>query len=330
MAKKEEISDKNTKAQILEAYHAALDQLKKTKTEDPQVQQKQAEQRSFVDKVPNPPKDQLEDHLYQVKQSLNQKLASLTELLLKENQTFLEVKQAIDLEKESLRSLYDIKAKAQSLSALMIAQEQEKTTFLEEKKKRQIQWEQDQKEWASKRSQEEADLKKARQREEEEYNYQLTLSRRQDLASFEEKKKTLLQEAQEKKEKLTLWEKDLKEREAKVKALETEVASFPKELEKACKEAQDQTFKKVDSQYKAQMALREKEIEGAENLLKLQVASLEQKIKDQDKTIQYLREKSDSAVRQVQDIACKAIDSTSDRGKVPPSPSIHQEMQKNA
>lgn len=331
MTKKEEISDRNTKAQILEAYHAALDKLKKTKTEDPHIQQKQAEQRSFVEKVSSPPKDQLEDHLYQVKQSLNQKLASLTDLLLKENQTFLDLKQAIELEKGTLKSLYDIKANAQTLSALMIAQEQEKASFLEEKKKCHAQWEEQKKEWTSQQSQKEADLKKARQRDEEEYAYQLSLSRRQDLATFEEKKKTLLQEAEEKEEKLKLWEKELKERESTMKTLEMEVASFPKELEKARKEVHEQTRKEVETQYKAQMALREKEVEGSESLLKLRVSSLEQKIKDQEKTLQYLTEKSDSAVRQVQDIACKAIESSSDRVAVLPThTSLRKEEQKSA
>ena len=56
-----------------------------------------------------------------------------------------------------------------------------------------------------------------------------------------------------------------------------------------------------------------------DNLLKLRVSSLKQKIQDQEKTIQYLTQKADSAICQVQDIACKAIDSTSDRVKSFPS-----------
>lgn len=329
MAKTEEISDKNTKAQILEAYHAALDQLKKKKTVDPETQQKQADKLSFVEKVPSPPKNQLEDHLYQVKQSLNQDLARLTDLLLRENQTFLDLKQAIQFEQDSLKTLYDIKTNAQSLSALMIAQEQEKASFLEEKKQRQAQWEAEQRAWASQRSQEEADLKKARQREKEEYDYQLALSRRQELADFEEKKKTLLQDATEKTEKLKLWEKELKDRETTLKSLETEVAAFPKEIEKVRQEAQEHTRKEVEASYNARMALREKEVEGTENLLKLRVSSLEQKIKDLEKALQYLTQKSDLAVRQVQDIACKAIESASDRsGGAPYTPSPRQDEQK--
>ena len=104
-----------------------------------------------------------------MKQSVNQQLGNLLELLIKENATFLNLKKAVQLKEEHLKKLYDIKVQAHSLEALMTAQEKEKERFEAEKKSYMAGWEQTKKDLEKKRSQEEADLKLARKREENDY-----------------------------------------------------------------------------------------------------------------------------------------------------------------
>jgi hypothetical protein len=313
MPEKSEVSSKNTKSQILEAYYAAMSELKKSKNLDAQAQQKQEDQRLFLEQIPTQPVNQLEDYLHQVKQSVNQQLGNLLELLIKENATFLNLKKAVQLEEEHLKKLYDIKVQAHSLEALMIAQEKEKERFEAEKKNYMAGWEQTKKDLEKKRSQEEADLKLARKREENDYQYELSLSRRKEMAEFEAKKAKILSDMDEKSAALEVRENELKNKEAHIQSLEEKVSTFPEELEKMCKEAKAQVKKQTEEAYNAKTALREKEIEGEQNLMKLRIESLEQKIKELEKNNQYLIQKSDHATAQVQDIACKALESSSER-----------------
>ena len=69
----------------------------------------------------------------------------------------------------------------------------------------------------------------------------------------------------------------------------------------------------METRYSAKITLREKEIQGEQNLSSQKIATLESKIKEQEAMIQYLNKKSDDATEQVKDIACQALQSSSER-----------------
>ncbi len=59
--------------------------------------------------------------------------------------------------------------------------------------------------------------------------------------------------------------------------------------------------------------LKEKEIEGEKKLYLQKIASLEAKVKEQDAFITQLTQKANEATQQVQSIACKALEASSQR-----------------
>jgi hypothetical protein len=61
------------------------------------------------------------------------------------------------------------------------------------------------------------------------------------------------------------------------------------------------------------VTLKEKEIEGEKKLNLQKVASLEAKVKEQDTLIAQLTQKANDATQQVQSIACKALEASSQR-----------------
>jgi len=251
---------------------------------------------------------------------------SLEEKLIAEYKRFVELQQAIDVQASSLKEIYGIQAEAESLTALINAQNEKKDAFEIEMERRKDEldavmnetkqrWKKEQEEYEAARKENEALLKKGRQREEEEYAYNLQLVRKKDADAYATKKATLEKELMEKK---IAVDNELSEREAAVASREKElddlrlrVEAFPKELEKAVKETEKGVTEKIELRYKYQTDLAAKEIEGERKLNKQIISALEGKIKEQEEQVKQLIHKADDSVAQVQKIAVKAIEGAS-------------------
>ena len=158
-------------------------------------------------------------------------------------------------------------------------------------------------------------MKKERQREEDDYAYNLRTTRKKEVDSYETRKAQLESELKEEK---ALVEKDLAEREnnlssreSELQSLRTRVDSFPAELEKAVTEAEKAATEKLEFKYKYQADLSSKEAEGEKRLNKQIIAALERKIAEQEEQIRQLTQKADDSIQQVQTIAIKAIEGAS-------------------
>ena len=89
------------------------------------------------------------------------------------------------------------------------------------------------------------------------------------------------------------------------------VEQFPHELEKAIAETEKNTKENLERNHKFQMDLFTKEIEGERKLTQQMILSLQTKIKEQEQLIKQLTQKTDDASNQVQSIALKALESSS-------------------
>ena len=145
--------------------------------------------------------------------------------------------------------------------------------------------------------------KKQHQREEEEYKYNLDTQRKKETDSYNTKKAQLEKE-------LTEREAVISEKEILLKELQKKVDSFPAELDKTVKLAEKNITDRLESKYKYENQLASKEIEGERKLKEQIISSLEAKIKEQDTLIKQLTNKNDDAIRQVKDIAVKALEGT--------------------
>lgn len=321
-----EISEKSKKNEIFDAYQELLSKIKETKQVSHQEEKKKQDETMVITKASTFKVDKIVANIADVKLSIGQSLDTLEQRLIAEYRRLNELEEAIALETKELEDLHEIKKNVDTLNALLLAQKEYKVRFEQhmEQQQKDFSSEMIHKKSAWKKEQEEAELeqkerelrtKKDRAREEEEYRYALQLERKKNQDFYEAKQAALEKELIEKKTKVL---QDLKTREEAIIASETELATlqdhvenFPKELEKAVKETEKTTRESLERNYRFQMDLAAKELEGERKLNHQIINSLQSKIKEQEEFIRQLTHKTDEAGTQVQAIALKALEGAS-------------------
>ena len=319
-----EISEKSTKNQILQAYTETLAKLKEQKQDDRKADKKKDEENKIVKQASDNSVEKIVTGIGAAKIEIMSELDNVSEKLSLEFKKLEDIKKAIEIESNYLNEIYEIKTNTDTLSALLTAQkdkrtsfdaemENKKTVFEEEMMQKRILWKQEQESYENSKKERENQLKKERQREDEEYNYNLQLNRKKEIDTYEQKKVLLEKELHDKKASV---EKDFVERESTIAEkekghaeLKSKVEQFPKQLENAIKETEKSVLEKIEFKYKHQSELEQKEIAGERNLNKQMIVSLENKIKEQAEQIKQLTQKVNEASQQVQTIAIKAIES---------------------
>jgi hypothetical protein len=332
-----QVSTKSTKNEILAAYEELLKKVQEKKTEEPKKIQEKQKQETIVKNAAELSYEGIVKEIADLKVNLSSVLDKLGSTFVSEFRKFEELQQAINLEQKNLEDLYQLSANTDSLSVMLLAQKEKKEQFEQEMATRKAEFEERMKaekeqfeaEMVEKKSlwkkeqeanlqkaKEEADLlKKNRQREEEEFQYNLKISRKKETDLYEEKRQKLEKELVEKK---AAFEKEFAERETKVKEAETELnelrtkaAAFPAELEKAVSSAIKTTTEKLETTFRFEKELKEKETTGELKLKDQIIETLKNKIKDMEASLKELSQKTATAEANVKDIAIKAIESSS-------------------
>lgn len=322
-SQQEEVSLKSTKQEILAAYQEALDKLKSDQKENIKKEKAVQEESELVQRACDTSKEQIIQNLASVKLNLTKTIDELESSMSKEFTTLSELQASIQIITKELDDLYAIKANADSLNVLILAQKERKETFEREMDnaeinfsqkcmEREAQWKKEQEKKETEFKDQMEETKKKRQREEEEYQYNLKLARKKEEDVYAARKEALEKELNAKRTEML---KDLTERETiltsqekELKELRERAGKFPAELERAMKEAEQKVKDKLTYEYKFQMEMTAKEIEGERKLNQQKIAALESKIKEQDAFIAQLTGKADTAGRQVQEIAMKTIE----------------------
>ncbi len=158
-------------------------------------------------------------------------------------------------------------------------------------------------------------LNKTRQRDEKEYKYELELQRKLNQDEYDQNKKGLYKEIEEfQQEKDKQWaerEKAIAEREKQYDEAKAKVEAFPKELEAAIKKAKEEGKGIAHHQAKIKADLYAKDVEVQKRLHEQKIQSLDETIRNQEARIQSLSKQLDFALKQVQDLAVKAIEGAS-------------------
>lgn len=253
----------------------------------------------------------------------------------------LEIKSEI----EQLEALHDMKITGESLGNL-VSEYNEKSSLFDETMQRRrealdleisetkLTWKNEQSEHSQLlRERTEID-KKATQREETEYQYNLELQRNRenDVYKIQQKKlyKTLDKLKENKKLEWAEKEKQIAEREKEYREIRQRVEKFPKELEGAVKKAREEAATATQREMKIQQDLQAKHIEGERRVAELKIKSLEEIIKQQVQQIQKLSIKLDVTLKQVQELAAKAIEGASNVNSLQAMKQIALEQAKNA
>ncbi len=321
-----EVSPKSTKNEIFEAYQNLLNKVRGTKQESHQTEIKRKQEVEVVETASKMTLDKIIKNLAQVKVDIGQAVDTLESNLTEEYRKLSDMQDAIKIESRNLEEMHGIKANADSLSALLMAQRECKQKFEDEMHSTKAafdndmaelrdSWEKEQQNYILSKKELDIKVKKDRTRDEEEYNYNLQLERKKDQDNYDARKIMMEKELEEKRETvlrdLTQRESFIKTQEDELKSLKNQVAQFPTELEKSIKETAKTVTANLESHYKHQIDLSSKEIDGERKLNQQMIATLQAKIKEQESFIKQLTQKADDATSQVQSIAIKALEGTS-------------------
>ena len=322
----EEISVKNTKNEILDAYHELLEHIKQTKKPNKQEEKAISDKKVIVEAAAIDSPDEIVKGLGNLKLVINKSLKDLEDQLLTENQKLITLQKAIAIQNQELEELYEIKVNANTLGALLLAQKEKSANFEKEIKERitifeqemlqkRANWKKEQEEFELMNKEQENLTKKLRTREEEEYLYKRNLMRVKEQDQYLEQKQILEKELIEKRlfleQEFTVREEKLSAVEQELMILKEKVQNFPAEKQQAILDAENNITQKLNFKYEYETKLAQKEMEGERNLYKQMLASLETEINNLETQSGQLTDRANQANLQVQDIAIKAIDGAS-------------------
>ena len=350
------INSKSTKAEILAAYKEAEKQKKALESELKNTPKSSHTNIKPIDRsasrnLPQPSRNNDARDIYHTILSLSQiqngfggAVSNLSEHLITEATQLEKVRQEIDLEKTELKELHKLEKIEDSTIDRLIEQYQanskkyaEELSQLKENSRQEI--ETLNKAWAKeKESQNRAiktrneEYRKTQQREKEEYEYNLDLARDLDEEKYNEVKKT--QQAELELNRQTL-EQEWSKKEAAIAKLEKEyaeakekVTAFEEQLRSKVKQAKEEGKGIGTYQGKVKADLRAREIEGETKNYELRIESLEHTIRHQGSRISKLSQQLDASLQQVQDLAVKAIEGSSNRNSFEAMKAIAMEQAK--
>ncbi len=250
----------------------------------------------------------------------------LSEKLANENSKLDELKLAIEIETQHLQELQEIKIAADTVHILN-QEHQEQLSILEQNNSSQKQvlekaiieqrksWQQEQSEYESMLLQQNELLLRERQRETEDYQYRLELTRKINTDAYDSRKRNLEREVQEitqiKQKQWTERETLLTEQQPLLKETLKKIEFFNVELEEAIKKAREEAIRDVHQDAKVKADLFEKEWQSTKQNYELKVQDLEGSITKQIEQIHGLENQLQAAMKQSQNLAMRAFENAS-------------------
>ncbi|OCQ94218.1 hypothetical protein BCD64_05470 [Nostoc sp. MBR 210] len=332
------LTDKNTKAEILQAYEELTKETSGLKTQlnqalkanqNANVEKPKVEQNTTITMTqPTTIQQKMNytiESLAKIQLGFGSAANELSEQLTTQASKLGEIRQSVEAEITALKQLHNLEIAEDTLDTLITAYEDNSKAYQEEYNQRyevlsqdileqRIAWQKEQDEYKQSTKERNDNLNKTRQRDTAEYKYDLELQRKLEFDEYEQSQKTLykqLEEFQQETEKQ--WaekEKQIAEREKQFEEAKAKVEAFPKEKEAAIKKATEEGKGIAHYQAKVKSDLYGKEVEGQKRFYEQRLQSLEQTITNQETRIQNLSKQLDSALKQVQDLAVKAIEGT--------------------
>lgn len=337
------INSKSTKAEILAAYKEVEKQKKILQSE---IKQKNLSQSTVP--ISTAPKSDLAKHttrvinndsskniystilaLEEIKDNFGGAVGNLSEQLIAEATQLESIRQAIATEKSELETLHQLTDIEESTIDLLLSQYQ--ITAREYNENYSHQQEQDEAEiitlrqaWTKEQenhrrvfaAEKEACIQ-SQMREKSEYEYNLDKERDFAEAEYEQEKKAwasdLVETRQTLEEEWHKRETAILNQEQEYATAKEKVVAYESQLQAKIKQGREEGKGIGSYQAKTKSDLRNKEIIGSKQNYELKIESLEQTIRHQATRINKLSQQLDSSLKQVQDLAVKAIEGTANR-----------------
>jgi hypothetical protein len=358
------INSKSTKAEILDAYK----ELEKAK-EALELQLKEAEKKASTPSVKTvtetPTKStpvkpmtsnnnplmtpnnitQIIDNLEKLQVGFGGAVSHLSEQLISEASTLEKLREEITKQIQELEELHNLdNIEEDTLDTLIKTYQESEKTFTEEFTERKEILEQEladlQKTWQKEQENKQREIRErnenyltTKQREGEEYNYNLQLQRQLDQENHEQQITQLYKDLEEtRKTQEKQWEereKTIADREKQYAEAKQKVEEFEAKLETEIKRGKEEGKGIGYYQAKVKADLRNKEIEGEKQNYQLRIQALETTIANNEARIAKLSQQLEASLKQVQDLAVKAIEGTSSRNSYEAMKEIALEQAKN-
>ena len=250
--------------------------------------------------------------LSSLKLAIGKHLTDVEERLSAEAARLAALKEAAAEQETRLRELHEIEAAAGKLEELRQTIASEKETFEAVMAETRAQWDKEKKEHEAALKERDALDKKERQREEEDYQYQLKQRRQREKDAFEAEREERRRKLEEE---LAAREADVKAREEALAAQEKELAElrqraqeFPAQLDQAVRAASESAAKATEERLKLEKLLLEKDMEREREVMRLTVASLQERVKEQEGRIKALDADLKESIVRSQSVASRAIE----------------------
>ncbi len=327
-------TDKNTKAEILNAYNQLVEE-KKTIEAQLRTTQKQTTTPVPIPTFKEEPKATMsaapsQDKIAYTIVSLDSlqlgfgtAVSELSEKLTTEAAKLSEIREGVATELTDLQTLHGLEVTEDTFDTLITSYETSSKAFGEELRARKEAFHSEIqtqiKAWDKEQEQQGITLKerieldrKNGQREVQEYKYNLDLHRKIDREQAEQQQAALYQELADT---LEVQEKVWTEREQALAGRETQfhetkdkVAAFGQDKETAVKRAKEEGKGIAIYQAKIKSDLYAKDVEGQKRFYEGRIESLEDTIGNQGERLNSLSKQLEAALKQVQDLAVKAIE----------------------
>jgi hypothetical protein len=318
----------NTKQEMLEAYQTVLKQLEAQRESElkPEKRLEEKKAKEVIQVAESLSSEGIAKEISHLKIETGKTLAQISDRLEEEINKFKAVQSAIVLKERELQELYEIEKSAVTLAALVETQNQRRQAFeleMSEKKEAlnqeiealRAEREKEKKEYEEETKERDSLEKKKRDRDKEEYEYSFKREQKLTKDKFEDEKAKLEKEVHLKKEQmeaeLKLREKAVVEREEELNDLRKKIGAFPKEMETAVTRVIKDTTERLSLEAKNREELQKKEFMGEKNVLTTRIESLEKTVKEQSEQLARLSQQLEKAYQQVQDIAVKTIEGSS-------------------
>ncbi|MEH2412363.1 hypothetical protein [Nostoc sp.] len=330
-------TDKNTKVEILQAYEELAQEKATLKL---QLDEIGKENQSGTKEQPKLEQRIAINQLYSVQEKISNTIESLekiqldfgsytnelSEQLTTKASKLEEIRRTLEEEIQQLTQLHNLEISDHVLDTVIQAYEDNTKAYQEEYSQRsevlfqeileqRNTWGKEQEEQQRAIKKRNENLNKTRQRNASEYKYNLELQRQLETDEYEQEQKALYKQLEELlQETEKQWaerEKAISEREKQFEELKAKVEAFPKDEEAVIKKATEGGKGIADYQAKVKSDLYSKEVEGQKRFYEQRLQSLEQTITNQEMRIKNLSKQLESALKQVQDLAVKAIEGNS-------------------
>ncbi len=322
------LSEKNTKQEMLEAYHALAKQLEERRAAElapeRRLEEKQAEEAIKV--AAGVDSAGIDREIGGLKAEIGRMLADISDLLATESSRFRSIQKAVQSKEQELKELYGIEKTAVSLAALIEAQNQKRAEFeanltsqreelLHEIDSKRTAWDEEKRTHEAEIKERDAAEKKAQDRAREDFNYAFRREQQAVKDKLTDEKTALEKEIKLKREvierEFAEREKALAERERELAELQAKAAAFPKEVESAVSQAVKETTDRLKLEAKSREDIAAKQSEGERNVLAARNESLERANKDLLSSNSKLIQQLEAAYQKVQDIAEKTVEGAS-------------------